>query len=188
MLLVVSAFGTPTTIVISQHPSMPPINRCILERRRVICYRQTFFSDQGAYMSMLPLVHKGTGITHLIMAAIHLNEQPGHITLNDDSPSDTKFNLLWAEVKEMQDSGLRIMGMLGGAARGSFKRLDGSDGQFEAFYGPLLELIQKYSLDGLDLDTEEQMSPHGISRLIDRLKNDLGDGFIINWPPLRLLC
>ncbi|KAJ5875016.1 uncharacterized protein N7473_013129 [Penicillium subrubescens] len=135
-------------------------------------------------MSMLPLVQEQTGITHLILAAIHLNEQPGNITLNDDSPTNEKFDPLWVEVKKMKKTGLKIMGMLGGAARGSFERLDGNDGQFEAFYGPLLKMIKKYALNGLDLDTEEKMSLEGIIRLIDRLKSDLGDDFIITLAPV----
>jgi chitinase len=133
---------------------------------------------------MLPLLEHNTGITHVILAAIHLNEGPGNITLNDDPPENPKFNPLWAEVPLMKEGGVKIIGMLGGAAQGSFQRLDGSLEQFEEYYGPLLAIIQRYGLEGLDLDVEEEMSLQGIIRLIDRLKSDMGDNFIVTLAPV----
>lgn len=133
---------------------------------------------------MLPLLEHKTGVTHIILAALHINEDPNHITLNDDPPSDPKFNQLWAEVPTMKSAGVKIMGMLGGAAPGSFRRLDGSLEQFERYYAPLLHIIQQFGLEGLDLDVEESMSLPGVIRLIDRLKADLGDGFIVTLAPV----
>lgn len=74
--------------------------------------------------------------------------------------------------------------MLGGAAKGSYARLDASQAQFEAYYSPLADLIRKRGLDGLDLDVEEEMSLRGIIRLIDRLRSDFGPGFIITLAPV----
>lgn len=74
--------------------------------------------------------------------------------------------------------------MLGGAAKGSFTRLDCDDAIFEAYYTPLRDLIRHRSLDGLDLDVEEHMSLNGVVRLIDRLKSDFGSGFIITLAPV----
>ncbi|KAJ5442068.1 Glycoside hydrolase superfamily [Penicillium cf. griseofulvum] len=91
---------------------------------------------------------------------------------------------LWAEVPLVQRQGVKVMGMLGGAAPGSFTRLDGSRAEFEQFYYPLLTMIRRHGLDGLDLDVEETMSLQGIIRLIDRLKADLGDAFIITLAPV----
>lgn len=133
---------------------------------------------------MLPLVHNNTGITHVIIAAFHLNADPGHITLNDDPPAHPMYDPLWAEVPLVKQSGVRIMGMLGGAAQGSFRSLDGDKEKFERYYRPLLEVIRRHQLDGIDLDVEENMSLPGIIRLIDRLKSDLGDGFIITLAPV----
>jgi chitinase len=133
---------------------------------------------------MLPLLENNTGITHVILAAFHLNEQPEAITLNDDPPQSPVFDPLWAEVPLMQQQGVKVMGMLGGAAPGSFTRLDGSREQFELFYYPLLAMIRRHGLDGLDLDVEEPMSLQGVIRLIDRLKADLGDAFIITLAPV----
>lgn len=76
------------------------------------------------------------------------------------------------------------MGMLGGAAKGSFTRLDLDEATFEAYYTPLRDLIRERGLDGLDLDVEEEMTLAGIVRLIDRLKDDFGNDFIITLAPV----
>ncbi|KAL4894584.1 glycoside hydrolase [Aspergillus ambiguus] len=162
---------------------MPPVT-LQPDRHRVICYHQTLCPDRGQYVSMMPLVQNNTGITHIIIAAFHLNAQPGHITLNDDPPDHSMYDPLWAEAPLLKQSGVRIMGMLGGAAQGSFRCLDGDLEKFERYYRPLLEVVRRHQLDGLDLDVEEEMSLPGIIRLIDRLKSDLGDGFIITLAPV----
>ena len=84
----------------------------------------------------------------------------------------------------MQDVGVKVLGMLGGAAQGSFQRLDRSDGEFEAYYVPLRDMVRRHNLDGLDLDVEEPMSLNGIIRLIDRLKTDFGPEFLITLAPV----
>jgi alkaline phosphatase D len=71
--------------------------------------------------------------------------------------------------------------MLGGASAGSFAHLDGLE--FEAYYSPLKDMIAAHSLDGLDLDVEE-MSLNGVIQLIDRLKNDFGNDFLITLAPV----
>lgn len=76
------------------------------------------------------------------------------------------------------------MGMLGGAAKGSFTRLDLDDGTFEAYYTPLRDLIRERHLDGLDLDVEEPMTLSGVIRLIDRLRADFGKDFLITLAPV----
>jgi hypothetical protein len=100
----------------------------ISEGPRVIVYHQTIHRD-GKYVSLLPLITNQTGVTHVIVAAIHLNEGPGNITLNDDPPHASKYETLWGEVAWLQASGVKVLGMLGGAAKGSFERLDGPDDQ-----------------------------------------------------------
>jgi len=74
--------------------------------------------------------------------------------------------------------------MLGGAAKGSFTRLDQDEATFERYYLPLHQLVQSRSLDGLDLDVEEHMSLAGIVRLIDRLRADFGKEFLITLAPV----
>lgn len=133
---------------------------------------------------MLPLLENYTGVTHIILAAFHINGRPGDITLNDDPPESPVYNALWDEVPVIKRAGVKVMGMLGGAAMGSFQRLDGLQPEFEVYYTPLLAIIRRHGLDGLDLDVEEAMSLQGIIRLIDRLKADLGDDFIITLAPV----
>lgn len=157
---------------------------------RVVCYFQTYYRDEE-YVSLLPLVTNPSGVTHVILAAIHINWDPQNISLNDDPPDHPKYIQLWDEVLVLQDSGIKVMGMLGGAARGSFARLDYSESRtdipaarFETYYAPLRDLIRRQNLDGLDLDVEEQTSLPGIIHLIDRLKEDFGRQFVITLAPV----
>jgi hypothetical protein len=94
---------------------------------RLIVYHQTFHDSQGNYHSLLPLLTNNTGVTHVIVAAIHLNDGPGNITLNDHRPDDKRYDQLWGEVAWLQGSGVKVLGMLGGAAKGSFEKLSGDD-------------------------------------------------------------
>nr|POF17892.1 chitinase 1 [Quercus suber] len=155
------------------------------EGPRVILYHQTHHApNNGPPVSLLPLITHNTGITHVIVAAIHLNADPSAITLNDDHPSDPKFNTLWSEVAWLQARGLKVLGMLGGAAKGSFARLDGDAASFERYYTPLRDLLRTRRLDGLDLDIEEPTSLDGALRLIDRLRADFGAAFLVTLAPV----
>jgi len=160
-----------------------PIPRDKDSVHRVVCYYQTHFQD-GKHVSVLPLVTKKTGATHVVVAAIHLNQPAGNITLNDDPYKDSKYDVVWSELHELQRNGIKVLGMLGGAHQGSYSVLDGMIDSFEAFYQPLREMIAWTKLDGIDLDTEEAMSLAGIIRLIDRLKADFGQDFIITLAPV----
>jgi len=136
-------------------------------------------------VSILPLITRANiSISTCIVAAIHLNDPPGYITLNDHVPSDPRYLTLWAELRVLQASGVKVLGMLGGAAKGSFTRLDLDEASFECYYTPLRDLIRERGLDGLDLDVEEPMTLEGVIRLIDRLKADFGEGFIITLAPV----
>ncbi|KAI0546674.1 glycoside hydrolase family 18 protein [Xylaria curta] len=152
---------------------------------RLILYYQTTHNPDGTPISILPLLTKpGIRVTHLIVAAIHINEDPDALTLNDHAPSDARYVTTWAELRIAQASGIRVMGMLGGAARGSYTRLDRDQATFERYYAPLCELIRERGLDGLDLDVEEHMSIAGIIRLIDRLRADFGSSFLVTLAPV----
>ncbi|KAK0668918.1 family 18 putative glycoside hydrolase [Cercophora samala] len=154
---------------------------------RLITYYQTHHTPSGDPISILPLLqHSPVHLTHVILAAIHINEDPNSLTLNDHPPSHPRFQTLWAELRILQASGIKVLGMLGGAAKGSFTRLDypSFTPEFEKYYAPLAALIREQSLDGLDLDVEEEMSLGGIIRLIDRLRSDFGPEFIITLAPV----
>lgn len=152
---------------------------------RIILYYQTTHTRDGKPISILPLIREpGISVTHVMVAAIHINENPDAITLNDQHPDDPRYLTLWAEMRILQASGVMVLGMLGGAARGSYERLDASQAQFERYYAALHAMIRTRSLDGLDLDVEEPMSLRGIVRLIDRLRADFGRDFIITLAPV----
>ena len=171
---------------------MPPIPAGTLPTwaPRVVCYQQTYYHE-NRYVSLLPLLTHPSGATHVILAAIHINADPHNLTLNDDSPNHSKYEELWDEVVVLQDSGIKVLGMLGGAAKGSFAKLDYSESRtdvplarFDSYYAPLRDLIRTRNLDGLDLDVEEEMSLPGVIHLIDQLRADFGLGFIITLAPV----
>jgi hypothetical protein len=158
---------------------------------RVISYQQTYHQDDK-YISLLPLITNGPpAITHLILSAVHINWDPNNLTLNDHPPTDPRYTQLWDEVAVLQAYGIKVMAMLGGAAKGSFARLDISESRtdipiarFEAYYTPFRDLLRQHSLDGVDLDIEEEMSLPGVVHLIDRLKTDFGRDFLITLAPV----
>jgi hypothetical protein len=175
---------------------------------RLIVYHQTIHDPQGNYHSLLPLLTNNTGITHVIVAAIHLNDQPGHITLNDHVPDDSRYDQLWGEVAWLQGSGVKVLAMFGGAAKGSYEKLSGDEAsvrfpllnfaleciyrslctntpiQFESYYAPLHTLLTRHALSGIDLDIEEEIPLHVLTRLISRLRADFGPSFLITLAPV----
>lgn len=159
-------------------PPLPP------QTPHLILYHQTHHTPSGGHVPLLPLLT--TPLTHLILAAIHLNGHPTTptLTLNDHHPSHPRNQSLFSELRTLQQGGITVLGMLGGAAQGSFKVLDGEEGEFELYYKLLYDFIREYRLEGLDLDVEEKMSLSGVIRLIDRLRSDFGRRFIITLAPV----
>ncbi|KAI8932566.1 hypothetical protein NX059_010742 [Plenodomus lindquistii] len=94
------------------------------------------------------------------------------------------FSELWSEVQLLQACGVKVMGMLGGAAKGSYMRMGGGDADFEAHYLPLREMLRTAKLDGLDIDVEEDVAIHTVTRLIMRLRGDFGPNFLITLAPV----
>lgn len=90
---------------------------------RLVLYHQTIHHN-GKFVSIKPLTE--TGVTHIYIAAIHLNDPPENITLNDHHPDDVRYNELWQEVEYVQGLAkpITVMGMLGGAAKGSYEKLE----------------------------------------------------------------
>jgi len=82
----------------------------------------------------------------------------------------------------MQRKGTKVLGMLGGAAQGTFHCLSGEN--FSTYYPKLVAFIRQYKLDGLDIDVEEDMSLNDIIHLITQLKHDFGNSFIISMAPV----
>ncbi|GGV21314.1 glycosyl hydrolase family 18 protein [Streptomyces spectabilis] len=151
--------------------------------KRVVVYYQTQYTN-GTYVSPLGLTAHRTGVTDVIVAAVHLNDVNGPykpVHLNDDPPNAAKFDQMWRDLKTLQSQGVHVLGMVGGAAPGSFTRLDT---EFDTYYPLLRDFIRQYGLDGVDLDVEERMSLAGIERVIDALRRDFGPGFLITLAPV----
>ncbi|KAL9081694.1 MAG: hypothetical protein Q9159_007113, partial [Coniocarpon cinnabarinum] len=176
---------------------------------RLILYAQTHF-HKNQYISLLPLIANRVPITHLIVGALHLNDGPTttpatttttdptpnaetapYITLNNDPATSPLLAPLHKDLSILRSAGVEIHGMLGGAAPGTFTRLDEQPGdaateriRFMSYYTPLAETIRLFHFEGLDLDVEEDMSLWGIVRLILQLKSDFGSEFTITLAPV----
>jgi chitinase len=150
--------------------------------KRTVVYYQTQYSNgsTGTYVSPLPLLQRNTGVTDVLVAAIHLNANK-IVHLNDHPPAHPRYTQMWKDLAAMQARGINVIGMVGGAAQGSFQRLDT---EFNTYYPLLADVIRKYKLNGVDLDVEERMSIAGVRRVIDRLKADFGSGFIVTLSPV----
>src|SRR5882757_4884984 len=148
------------------------------DSKRVVVYYQTQYLN-GTYVSPKALTDNNTGVTNVLVGAIHLD--PDVVHLNDDPPEAAKFTQMWTDLHAMQAAGVKVSAFVGGAAQGSFQRLDTD---FTTYYPRLKNLVTTYGLDGLDLDVEENMSQAGINRLIDQLTTDFGTGFIITLAPV----
>lgn len=61
-------------------PQMPPIP--FSPTPRIVIYYQTQHNPDGTSCSILPIITQpNIAVTHVILAAIHLNDPPGNITL-----------------------------------------------------------------------------------------------------------
>lgn len=116
------AFALPTTAT----------NPTAVERRdaydapRLVNYVQTFTDVAGNPLSLLPLLNEDTGITHVNLAALHINTNASDITLNDNNPNSSYWDSIWSDVKQLQAGGIKVLFMMGGAAAGSYPRLCGT--------------------------------------------------------------
>ncbi|KAK8035647.1 chitinase [Apiospora rasikravindrae] len=134
---------------------------------RIVIYHQTVHDPNGTHISILPLISQpGIAVTHIIVAALHVNDDPNALTLNDHAPVDPRYITLWAELRIAQASGIK------------------DQSSFEAYYAPVYNTIKERGLDGIDLDIEEAMSLGGVIRLIDRLRADFGPDFLITLAPV----
>ncbi|KAF3909399.1 hypothetical protein AA313_de0201356 [Arthrobotrys entomopaga] len=147
-------------------------------------YVQTFTTRDGQPLDLLQLLNQRTRVTHVYLASMHINEDPNDIHMNDYPPSAPLFDFVWPQVRKLQQNGVKVMMMLGGAAPGSYTRLAGTDAEFETYYRPLLAILRKYRIDGLDLDIEEWVDISVPLRLLRRLDRDLGPNFILTMAPV----
>lgn len=103
---------------------------------RLVMYVQTFTTPDKKPLSLLPLLEHDTKVTHIILASLHLHEEPGVMRLNNDPLDSPVYEIIWEEVKTLQKSGVKVMALLGGAAAGSYMRLNGTDEEVSFFFVP----------------------------------------------------
>ncbi|KAL1850669.1 hypothetical protein Daus18300_012880 [Diaporthe australafricana] len=181
IVALLASFGSPLPVqdasTLAVSPDLP----------RLVIYFQTTHDSAGDPISMLPLITElDIALTHLIVCSFHVNAG-GEIHLNDYPPGYPLFSTLWNETAVVKAAGVKVMGMIGGAAPGSFdtSTLDSADdATFELYYGQLRDVVALYGLQGMDLDVEQYMSQAGITRLVTRLHADFGDDFIITLAPV----
>ena len=107
----------------------------ISQSHRVVVYYQTQY-DNRKFVSPAPLTSLAT---HLIIAAFHLSSDKT-IRLNNISPEDPTYNQMWKDVEQMQGDGVKVMAMLGGADKGSYRNLSSG---FNDYYNLLSSCIKK---------------------------------------------
>ncbi|KAF2213982.1 glycoside hydrolase family 18 protein [Cercospora zeae-maydis SCOH1-5] len=148
-------------------------------------YVQTFRTTSNGKLSLLPLIEHKTQVTHIYLSAVHINEDPGDINLNDDNPNSTIWDKVWQEAAQLQQNGVKIMMMLGGAAPGSYPRLcGGPKGADNSYYIPLRNTLKFHKIQGLDLDIEERVPYTCPLNLLRRLHADFGPDFILTMAPV----
>ena len=101
----------------------PTIPRSAL---RPFIYVQIFTTPDKPLL-LLPHLKYETKVTHVILVSTHLNEKPGFISLNDDPFEAPAYDSIWQEVKTLQENGIKVMALLGGAANRTYTRLNGTD-------------------------------------------------------------
>jgi len=149
---------------------------------RNVIYVQTFTNPDGSQLSLLPLIQDNTQVTHVILAALHLNGgSPNDPHLNDNNPNSNYYDFLWPEVAQLQSAGVQVMMMMGGAAQGSYQLLAED---FNTYYPPLLQVLQNHTINGLDLDVEEDVAISVLVQLLQQLNSDLGEDFILTSAPV----
>ena len=111
--------------------SLPTSFEAAIARRaagnRLVVYVQTFHTPDNQSLCLIPLLTENTGVTHVIFSAFHINSNPGDITFNNYPPNSTKWTQAWSDAKKLQAAGVKVMGLLGGAALWTWSELSGDE-------------------------------------------------------------
>jgi hypothetical protein len=108
---------------------------------RLVMYIQTCTTPDKQLLSLLPPLKYETKVTHVILASVHLHEEPGVIRLNNDPFKAPTWDVIWEEVKILQENGIKVMALLGGAAAGTYLRLNGTGDEVSVQY----EMFPKFA-------------------------------------------
>lgn len=111
-------------LFLSQHALSFPYPRWPREgwALRNVAYIQTFTDPNGNWYNLTDLITQHAGLTHLILASLHL-DSPTQIHLNDNDIESSYWDPLWPMVLSLQSAGVKVMLMMGGAAQGSYANL-----------------------------------------------------------------
>lgn len=142
---------------------------------KIIYYYQTFCGLDKI------INDPNNNVTHIHLSSIHFD--PDEIHLNDNSPYNSKFNNLWNELNIVScKKNIKIILMIGGAG-GAFEQMFTN---FDKYYKMLYDLIKnKKIIEGVDLDIEEEVDINNIIKLINRIRKDFGENFIISMAPIQ---
>ncbi|KAE8448998.1 hypothetical protein EG329_008586 [Mollisiaceae sp. DMI_Dod_QoI] len=151
---------------------------------RLVTYVQTFYDKKDKRVSLLPLLWHDVRVTHVILASVHLHAKPGEIRLNDKTFDSDDYDITWQEVQALKNHKIKVMVMLGGAAKGTYKWLNGTDEEFYTYYNPLKDLLIKHGIQGLDLNIEENVPLNVPLRILNALHRDMGPEFILTMSPI----
>ena len=84
-------------------------------------------------------------VTHIHLSSIHFginNDGSYYIHLNDYPPNDPRFNVVWEQLKEASDLGIKIVLMVGGAG-GGFTQLFSN---YQEYYKLLKKTVKSIHL------------------------------------------
>ena len=144
--------------------------------KKIIYYYQTF-------CGLDDILNKTNVVTHIHLSSIHfgINNNEKYIHLNDNNPNSEIYDDLWKQIKIAQELNIKIVLMVGGAG-GAYNQLFGD---FDTYYSMLKKLIIDKNLDGVDLDIEENVNINNVIMLINKLKSDFNEDFIISMAPIQ---
>jgi hypothetical protein len=160
-------------------PAAPAVPAAVPDHDRVVVYYQKNHTDTGTYISPLPLVTQNTGVDVINLAAVRMNQDV--LNLNDWLPSDPRYDQMWADLATIQQSGVAVVGMIGGAENQTWENLDDD---YDTQYARLKDFIDTYHLDGIDLDIETDTEIGTAEHVIEDLRADFGPGFLITMSPV----
>ena len=138
---------------------------------------------QTTFTGLKPILNKDI-VTHIHLSSIHFgtnSDNSPYIHLNNNNPSDPIFYGLWGDIEECYKKGIKVILMVGGAG-GAFNALFGD---FHTYYPMLREMLKTYCFNGIDLDIEELVDINNVKKLINQIKKDFKDDFIITMAPLQ---
>ncbi|MFD8416224.1 hypothetical protein ACFV2Q_31500 [Streptomyces sp. NPDC059650] len=119
----------------------------------------TTTGDGTPYVSPAPLAGYADVVEE---AAFHLNDpaQFPILTLKDDAPSAAKYAPMWRDVAALQAKGVKVTALLGGAASGTYTRLDAD---FDMYYSPIRDALRTHELDGVDCPARSSAGPQHVA-------------------------